>query len=71
MKITQNTLLKFIILSYINVTIYTIVAILFQLITHEEISSTLTTCFFLVWGGEVLSCAVIKVFKLKEDSRDE
>lgn len=70
MNITENTLLKFIILSYINVTIYTIVAILFQLITHEEISSTLTTCFFLAWSGEVLSCAVIKVFKLKE-GRDE
>ena len=62
----KDTLLKFIILSYLNVTIYTVVAILFQFFTHEEISSTLTTCFMAAWGGEVLCCALIKVFKLKE-----
>lgn len=26
---------------------------------------TLTTCFFACFGGEVLSCALIKIFKLK------
>lgn len=27
---------------------------------------TLTTCFFGVFGGEILTCALIKIFKLKE-----
>jgi len=28
--------------------------------------STLITCVFATFGGEVLSCALIKIFKLKE-----
>lgn len=66
-KITNETLLKFIIFSFVMVIIYTVVAILFQVITHEELSSTLTTCFFMVFGGEVLSCALIKIFKLRRE----
>lgn len=66
-RITQETLLKFIIISFVMVTVYTAVAIIFQLITHEELSSTLTTCYFSVWGGEVLMCALIKIFKLRRD----
>lgn len=66
-RITNETLLKFIIFSFVMVTIYTIVAILFQFFLHEELSSTLTTCFFSVFGGEVLSCALIKIFKLRKE----
>lgn len=66
-KITSETLLKFIIFSFIMVIIYTVVAILFQIFTHEELSSTLTTSFFMVFGGEVLSCALIKIFKLRRE----
>lgn len=66
-KITQETLLKFIIISFVMVTVYTAVAIVFQMITHEELSTTLTTCFFSVWGGEVLMCALIKIFKLRRE----
>ena len=32
--------------------------------THD----TLTTCFFACFGGEILSCALIKIFKLKEEN---
>ena len=36
--------------------------------THD----TLTTCFFACFGGEILSCALIKIFKLKgEDNGTE
>ena len=66
-RITNETLLKFILYSFGMTTIYTIVAILFQIITHEEISPTLTTCFFAVFGGETLWCAVIKIFKLRKE----
>lgn len=64
-RITQETLLKFICFSFVMVIIYTVIAIIFQVVTHEEISSTLTTCYFMVFGGEVLSCALIKIFKIK------
>lgn len=66
-KITNETLLKFIIFSFVMVTIYTVVAIIFQIVMHEEISSTLTTCFFAVYGGEVLSAALIKIFKIRRE----
>lgn len=31
--------------------------------THD----TLTTALFATFGGEILSCALIKIFKLKDD----
>ena len=35
--------------------------------THD----TLTTCFFACFGGEILSCALIKIFKLKGENHAE
>lgn len=32
--------------------------------THDS----LTTCVFACFGGEILSCALIKIFKLKEEN---
>ena len=66
-KITNETLLKFIIMSFVMVTIYTVVAIIFQIVMHEELSPTLTTCYFAVYGGEVLSAALIKIFKIRRE----
>ena len=34
--------------------------------THD----TLTTCFYGVFGGEILCCALIKIFKLRSGSYD-
>lgn len=31
---------------------------------------TLTTCFYACFGGEILACALIKIFKLKEANND-
>ncbi len=69
---TARDLTRFIIFSFAMTIIYTIIAIVFQMITGEALSDTLTTCFFAMYGGEVLSCALIKVFKLKkEDGNNE
>lgn len=64
------TLTKFIIFSLAMTIIYTVVAIIFQAVTGTELSSQLTICFMAVYGGEVLSCALVKVFKLKEEGSD-
>lgn len=40
-------------------------------ITANTAHDTLTTCFFACFGGEILSCALIKIFKLREENRDE
>ena len=34
--------------------------------THDS----LTTCVFACFGGEILSCALIKIFKLKEENNN-
>ena len=49
--------------------VYYIVEFIFSTITGVE-RSTLTTCITGVFGGEVLSCALIKIFKLKEENKD-
>lgn len=69
--LTGRDLTKFILFSFAMTIIYTIIAIVFQAVTGNPISDTLTTCFFAVYGGEVLSCALIKVFKLKEENNNE
>jgi hypothetical protein len=40
-------------------------------ITSDTAHDTLTTCFFGCFGGEILACALIKIFKLKGDNNDE
>lgn len=32
---------------------------------------TLTTCLYACFGGEILSCALIKIFKLKGDNNEQ
>lgn len=48
---------------------YTVAEIVLSNI-NGTINDTLTTCFFGVFGGEILTCALIKIYKLKE-SKDE
>ena len=57
-------------LSLAIVIIYTIIEMIVSSktgITHD----TLTTCFFAVFGGEVVSCALIKIFKLKGTDNEQ
>ena len=36
----------------------------------ETSHDTLTTCLYACFGGEILSCALIKIFKLKGDNNE-
>ena len=67
----MKSLTKFIIFSFAALIAYTIVSQIVAIKTGIELS-TLTTCFFAAFGGEVLSCALIKIFKLKggQDNAD-
>lgn len=40
-------------------------------ITADTAHDTLTTCFFGCFGGEILACALIKIFKLREENQNE
>ena len=53
--------------------VFSIAVLIIYTITEQVLSSltgishdTLTTCFYACFGGEILCCALIKIFKLKE-----
>ena len=62
---------KYVIFSITALIIFTIIAIIVQIVTEQVLSETLTTCFFAAFGGELLSLAMIKRLKLKKGDRDE
>ena len=55
---------KYVIFSLACLILFTAVMIPVQAITGTT-QDTLITCFFAAFGGEVLACAMIKKFKLK------
>jgi len=69
MRATNRSLTKFIIFSFAVLIIYTVTTSIIFVVTGQEMA-TLTTCFFSTFGGEVLACAIIKIFKLRGGSRD-
>lgn len=58
---------KYVIFSFTMIIIFTIVALLYQFITDNEISSTLIMSFYGVFGGELLMLCMIKRLKLKKE----
>lgn len=66
----MKTLTKFVIFSFAMLIAYTITSQVIAVITGGAELSTLTGCFFAAFGGEVLACALIKIFKLKGDTSD-
>ena len=64
-----------------SLTLYVVFSILVLLIytVVEQILSTafgvshevLTTCVYAAFGGEILACALIKIFKLKTEPKEE
>ncbi len=65
-----RSLTVYVVFSILVLIIYTIV----ELILSTKFGSshdTLTTCVYAAFGGEILACALIKIFKLKEENRYE
>ena len=65
-----NSLDKYVIFSIFIVLVFTVAEFVTSTITGVE-HSTLCAMFFGCFGGEVLSCALIKIFKLKEENDEE
>ena len=62
------SLTRFIVFSFSVILIYSITELILSTaygISHD----TLTTCLYSCFGGEILACALIKVFKLKEEDK--
>ena len=66
----KHSLTYYVIFSIAVLMIYTIVEQIVSTVTGVS-HDVLTTCFYSVFGGEILCCALIKIFKLKEENDDE
>lgn len=60
---------KYVVFSITILLLYTVAEFFTSSVTGIS-HDTLTTCFFACYGGEILSCALIKIFKLKEDDKE-
>lgn len=65
----MKSLDKYVIFSISVMLIYTVVELVLSSITGIN-HDTLTTCLYAAFGGEVFSCAMIKVFKLKGERNE-
>lgn len=65
----MKTLDLYVIFSIAMMIIYTIVSQTIA-VTSGVYLDTLTTCFFGFFGGEIVTCALIKIFKLKEEKKE-
>lgn len=65
-----KTLDKYVIFSIVALIIYTVVERTISAITGSS-ADTLTTCFYAAFGGEILSCCLIKLFKLRGGTDNE
>ena len=64
-----NSLSLYVIFSIISLLIYTIIS-QYLAIYYDKVLDTLTTCFFSFFGGEVVTCGLIKIFKLKDTKKE-
>ena len=62
-----KSLTLYVVFSISVLIIYTIVEQVLSIVTAYT-HDTLTTCIFAAFGGEILSCALIKIFKLRTGS---
>lgn len=60
----------YIIFSIMVLLVYTAISLLLFKESMNE-PSTLTTCIFGAFGGEFLTCGLIKIFKLRHPKEDE
>lgn len=59
-----RSLTLYVVFSISVLIVYTIVEQILSTYTGQT-HDTLTTCIFAAFGGEILACALIKIFKLK------
>ena len=56
--------------SILSLVVYTIISQIIA-IYNGVILDTLTTCFFGFFGGEIVTCGLIKIFKLRDKDKKE
>lgn len=66
---TPKSLTLYVVFSILMIIIFTVVEMIVSSCTGTT-HDTLTTCFYGVFGGEILCCALIKIFKLRSGRND-
>lgn len=61
-----HSLTLYVVFSILVLLVYTIVEQILATVTGIN-HDTLTTCIYAAFGGEILACALIKIFKLKTE----
>lgn len=56
--------------SILSLIVYTIISQILS-VYYGVMLDTLTTCFFGFFGGEVVTCGLIKIFKLRDNKNSE
>ena len=64
-RFPMKSLDKYVIFSISVLLIFAVAEMIISSVTHMT-HDTLTTCVYAAFGGEILSCALIKIFKLRE-----
>lgn len=67
------SLTKYVVFSIAILLIYSIAEFICSFVTAKTGAlshDTLTTCVYACFGGEILSCALIKIFKLKGENNE-
>lgn len=65
-----NGLDLYVIFSISCLVIYTIASLTIA-VKKGVMTDTLTACFFAFFGGEIVTCALIKIFKLKDNKKGD
>ena len=65
-----SSLSLYVIFSIVALIIYTIIS-QYLAMNYGIILDTLTTCFFGFFGGEIVTCGLIKIFKLKDTKKED
>ena len=65
-----HSLTAYVVFSILCLIVYTIVEQILASVTGIN-HDTLTTCFYAAFGGEVMMCGLIKIFKLKEGNKED
>ena len=67
----NHSLTFYVVFSISILLIYTAIELILTARFNVSGHDTLTTCVYAAFGGEILSCALIKIFKLRGGSNDE
>lgn len=68
-KRSKHSLTLYVVFSIAMILLFTVTEFIVSSCTGTT-HDTLTTCFYSTFGGEILCCALIKIFKLRSGSND-